>query len=265
MKTITVDDRQLVVNSITRILRRIDPEGTHLGEKSASGALAVCRELKPDIAFLDIEMPDMTGIELAEHITKENPATHIVFITGHQQYALNAFQIHASGYLMKPVLDEDTEEIVSYLSTVNKRVDKSINVHCFGTFEVYYNGKPLKFARTRTKELFAFLIDRNGAMCSIDMICGNLYPDKPLSTSVKSSLRNLIFDLKTTLYEIGCEDVLLRNRGMIGIDRDKLSCDYFSYLKGEEPDKNQFKGEYMTQYAFAEETRANLVHKYFSE
>ena len=52
---------------------------------------------------------------------------------------------------------------------------------------------------------------------------------------------------------------------MIGIDRDKLSCDYFSYLKGEEPDKNQFKGEYMTQYAFAEETRANLVHKYFSE
>ena len=265
MKTLTVDDRELLVNYVVSMLRNIDPEGTHIGESSAEKAISICEEYKPDVAFLDVEMPEMTGIDLAKRLIDECPGVHIIFITGHKEYAFDAFQIHASGYLLKPVSEEAIKENLDYISTLINRGDKRIEIRCFGSFEVYIDGKPVKFARTKTKELFAFLVDRNGAMCSIDMMCGNLYPDKPLSASSKSSLRNLIFDLKKTLVSYGYDDVILKNRGLLGIDKEKVDCDYYRYLSGEEEAISRFTGEYMTQYDFAEETRANLMRRFFIE
>jgi len=74
---------------------------------SADLALSVIGELKPDIAFLDIEMPGMSGIELAQHLaTSDSPTPKIVFVTAYREFALNAFEFQAFDYLLKPFSDE---------------------------------------------------------------------------------------------------------------------------------------------------------------
>ena len=72
-------------------------------------------------------------------------------------------------------------------------------VHCFGKFDVFVDGQSLKFSRSKTKELFAYLVDRNGTMCNSDDLLSILWPDDEPTNSLKQQLRNLIFDLNNTI------------------------------------------------------------------
>ena len=133
----------------------------------------------------------------------------------------------------------------------------------FGNFEVFYNDRPVKFARSKTKEMFAYLVDRNGAMCSLDMIYGNLWPEEPVNMSKMSLIRSMLADMKQSFEALGLHDIVLKDRGSIGINVTKIDCDYYKYLKGDNLAANRFRGEYMEQYSFADVTRAELQGKYY--
>lgn len=260
MKTLVVDDKQLVVNGILRILNRIDPEGEHTGMIDPDKVEEWIEDNSADVVFLDIEMPEISGIELAERINKISPFTNIIFVTGYADYALEAHKVYASGYLMKPVREED---IVDALAHLRYEINDSANieVRCFGNFEVLYKGVPLDFKRKKTKELFAYLIDRRGAVCDTDMIIGTLWPDEPKSASRQSLLRNLIADLRKTLRDLGEEDVLIKTYNGLAINTSKIKCDYFDYLKGNREALHKYNGEYMVQYEFASFTQSTLNEK----
>ncbi|MGX8697133.1 MAG: LytR/AlgR family response regulator transcription factor, partial [Prevotella sp.] len=115
MNTITVDDRELVVSLMLSILRKIDPDGTHLGACSSKEALRLAQENPLDVAFLDVEMPgEMNGLSLGKKLKSRYPRLNIVIITGHAEYAIDAFSLDASGYLLKPL----TQEAVAHQLTV---------------------------------------------------------------------------------------------------------------------------------------------------
>lgn len=267
MFTLTVDDRQLIVTMVQTILGRLDPEGTHLGASKAADALRLAEENPVDVAFLDVEMPGMNGIELAERLQARYPLINIVFITGYQEYMPEAFRLYASDYIMKPVTEEALSSALSHLR--NRRTElagKPLEAHCFGTFEVFCRGKPVSFSRSKTKELLAFLIDQNGAVCSNDRIIGNLWPDEPANASIKSQLRTITADLRITLEGLGAGSVIShKDRAGLGIDPSQIDCDYYRYLDGDPVAIHQFRGEYMEQYAFAEEKRAELQRKFYAE
>lgn len=264
MRTIIVDDRQLIVNSVIRLLQRIVPGEEHNGFTDPEEALEFAEENTVDIAFLDVEMPMMNGLELAKELIKLNPVVNIIFITGHTEYAMSAHELYATAYIIKPVTEEALRNALSHLRfRVPMNEEKKIKAQCFGAFEVFFEDKPIKFARNKTKELFAYLIDQRGAMCTLDMIYGNLWPDDPVTESKLSLLRTLIADLRNTLDACGCKDVIVKERTNIGVDVSKIDCDYFKYLDGDPIAVHQFRGDYMTQYSFAEFTRANLQRKFF--
>jgi DNA-binding LytR/AlgR family response regulator len=85
--------------------------------KAANGldALRLIDELAPDLVFLDIQMPGLTGLTLAERLAEERKAPHIVFVTAHQDYAVQAFDHSALDYLLKPVSDERLARTVAKL------------------------------------------------------------------------------------------------------------------------------------------------------
>ena len=219
-----------------------------------------------DTAFLDIEMVGINGLHLAKNLKEIYSKTIIIFVTGYSHYAVDAFALRASGYIMKPVTAQAVLEEMEYLRKthihghLSPDAEKKLRVQTFGNFEVYADGKPLAFKRSKTKELFAYLVSRQGAMCNNNEIAAVLWEDKEDTPGLQSMFRALVADLTHTLKAAGLKDILIKQRGYIGIAKDKISCDLFDFCAGIKV--NNYMGEFMTQYRWAEFTNGYLGKVY---
>ena len=257
MIAIAVDDEALMLGALVAAVEASPNIRSVAKFSDCEEALEYVKNNHTDIAFLDINMRGMGGLALAEKIIAARPGCKIVFCTGYEEYAIPAFKLHASGYLMKPISAEDVQgEINNIIGIKNK--EKPLTVKCFGNFEVYVNDQKLTFKRLKTKELFAFLVDRNGAGMTAKQICAALFPDDTDDNKNSTYLRQLVLDLKNTLKAVGAESVLCHETPCYRVDTSLIKCDYISYL---ETGKPEFHGEYMTQYSWAEDTCAMLTFK----
>jgi two-component SAPR family response regulator len=259
MIAIAVDDEALMLRALVRAIS-VSPDITDVVNFSdCEKALEYVKDHSVNVAFLDINMRGMGGLALATKIIELRPDCKIVFCTGYEEYAIPAFKLHASGYLMKPISAEDVQAEIDNIKGVQQK-EKRLRVKCFGNFEVfaYANDEPLQFKRSKTKELFAYLVDRNGAGMTAKQICAILFPDDTDDNKNVAYLRQLVLDLKTTLKTVGAENVLCHDTPCYRVDTKLLKSDYISYL---ETGKPEFHGEYMSQYSWAEETCAMLLFK----
>ena len=248
MIAIAVDDEVLMLGALVSAISA-SPDITEIAKfTSCEEALEFAKGNLVDIAFLDINMRGMGGLALAEKITEVSPDCKIVFCTGYEEYAIPAFKLHASGYLMKPVSAKDVQVEIDNIKGVRKS-QKPITVKCFGNFEVYAKGKILTFKRSKTKELFAFLIDRNGAGVTVAEIGATLWEENLEQRN--NYIHQLFRDLRQTLDVVKMGDIFQRNNLLYSINTEKIDCDYFEFLKNGKP---EFLGEYMSQYSWAEET-----------
>ncbi len=136
-----------------------------------------------------------------------------------------------------------------------------LRVQTFGNFEVFYDGKPVHFRRRRAKELFAYLIDRRGAGSTMGQLISVLWEGRPDTDSVRSQLRSLITDLRTTFRDLEETGIIIKQRDLIAVDPDRVDCDYYRFLAGEQGAANAFRGEYMTNYSWGETTLGALQQK----
>ena len=254
MIAIAVDDEALMLGALVKAISASPDIKEVVKFTDCEEALAYTKNNPADIAFLDINMRGMGGLTLAEKIIAARPNCKIVFCTGYEEYAIPAFKLHASGYLMKPISAEDVQAEINNIKGIRQK-EKPIRVKCFGNFEVYVRDEKLMFKRLKTKELFAFLVDRKGAGMTAKQICAVLFPDDTDDTKNSAYLRQLVLDLKNTLKLVGAEKVLRHETPCYRIDTTLVQCDYYSYL---ETGKPEFHGEYMAQYSWAEETCAML-------
>ena len=249
MIAIAVDDEILMLGALTAAVKA-SPDITEVTQFSVSEeALDFAKEHPVDIAFLDINMRGMGGLDLAQKIVSLRPECKIVFCTGYEEYAIPAFKIHASGYLLKPVSAKDVQAEIDNIKGI-RQSEKLLAVKCFGNFEVYAKGEKLTFKRSKTKELLAFLIDRNGAGVTVAEIGVALWENDEEQKN-HNYIHQLFRDLRQTLGEIGAEDIFERNNYLYSVNTQKIDCDYFNYLQTGKPG---FLGEYMSQYSWAEET-----------
>lgn len=256
MIVIAVDDEPLMLGALTKAIKA-SPDITRIAEfTSCEDAIAYVKRTPPDIAFLDINMRGMGGLSLAEKIIGVSPNCRIVFCTGHEEYAVAAFKLHASGYLMKPVSAKDVQTEIDNIKGIRQN-QKPLTVKCFGTFEVFAKGEQLAFKRSKTKELFAFLVDRNGAGVTVSEIGVTLW-ENDKEQKKRNYIHQLFHDLRQSLEAVGASDVFKRNHYFYSINPEKIDCDYYSYL---ETGKPQFRGEYMSQYSWAEESCGLLWEK----
>ena len=254
MRAIAVDDEVLMLGALVKAISASPDISEVTKFSSCEQALEFVKNNPADIAFLDINMRGMGGLALAEKIISARPNCKIVFCTGYGEYAIPAFKLHASGYLMKPISAEDVQTEIDNIKGARQK-EKPLVVKCFGNFEVYVKDEKLVFKRLKTKELFAFLVDRKGAGMTAKQICAVLFPDDMDDNKNASYLRQLIMDLKNTLKSVGAENVLRHETPCYRVDTSLIECDYLNYL---EKGKPEFRGEYMMQYSWAEETLAML-------
>ena len=288
MKILAVDDEKLALEALVQAITEADGESTVCAFRSPDQAVEFAGREKPEIAFLDITMRGMDGIRLAELLLEKDPGIQVIFTTGHENYMKDAFRIHAGGYVTKPVTSEKIRKelavakmrlsgaalklggsadipVISVEGIDEPETSESprLYVRCFGNFQVFLNGesRQLVFPSAKSAELFAYLIDRNGALCTNAEILSALWEDDGADErSHMSYFKKIRREMENTLAGCGCQDVLFRVWGGLGVVPEKVSCDYYEYLRG--PDgfrsAHAYRGEYMSQYTWAEVTHAAL-------
>ena len=246
MRILLVDDEQLQLLRLENACKKVLPDGEYFSYTNPIQAIEKSQDKMIDIAFLDIEMPKFNGIQLAKKLKKINPNTKIIFVTAYNEYALEAFKVHASGYITKPVNESKIKEEIDALGdSISLKPSKLIQVKCFGNFEVFCNGEPLKFSYKKSKEVFAYLVDREGSAINVNELNAVLWEeDHP------SYLRNLIADVQATLKNVGADDVFIKRHNECYIDVEKIDCDAYEYKKGNPDAIRMYRGEYMIQYSW---------------
>lgn len=225
-----------------------------LAELSSGGAV-------PDVCFLDIEMPGVTGLELAQLIKQKAPKTNIVFVTGYSQYAQEAYSVRPSGYVMKPATKEKIAAELDNLRNPPPRTvpGKKVRIQCFGDFEVFVDGAPVTFSRTKSKEMLAYLVDRRGTKCSAQAIASVIWDDGVYDTARQKLLSIVRADLIKSLKKAGAGSIIQNDRTGIAVVPAQFDCDYYMALSGDMVCVNSFLGEYMAAYSWAEFTAASLT------
>ena len=267
MQAICVDDEKLILDRNLSLLEKLDAIDAVEGFTSAIKALDYVKQKGTDLALLDIDMPDMNGLMLAAKIKEASPKTAIIFLTGFSEYAIKAFEMHASGYLMKPVNEEKLKEEVTYaLESVRSSGDTAeatgakehLFVRTFGSFDVFVDGEPVHFSRAKSKELLAFLVDRQGALVTRAEAFAAMYEDENYTRDKQKQFDVIVRGLKSSLKDAGIEEIFDMQRGSMRVVKEAFGCDLYRFLEGDAATVNSYMGEYMSSYEWAMFTEGML-------
>ena len=261
MIAIAVDDEVLMLGALVKAISASPDISEVVKFSNCDEALEFAKNKSIDVAFLDINMRGMGGLALAEKIISFRPDCKIVFCTGYEEYAVPAFKLHASGYLMKPVTAEDIEaELQDLRYPIFEKKNYLLYFRCFGAFEVFnQNGDVVCFERKKAKELLAYLLYKQGKNCTNKELHEILFEEKTYESDMENRMyQTLVSSLNSTLKAIGAESVLQRSYGTIKLDVTKVACDWYEYLVNKENGNPNYRGEFMRQYSWAEVENGNL-------
>ena len=260
MKVICVDDEISALQNMCGILRFF-PELEMLRLfVSAADAAAYVEKNKVDIAFLDINMPETNGIELAERLHEIDDNIRVIFVTADSGYAMRAFKLDAIGYVLKPYTSNDIRrEFEKALRTLPKsRCEVAIDT--MPDFVVKVRGTVAVFNRPKVEELLALLVDRGDAGLTSGEAIANLWPDRPEDDSTAALYRTTAKRLMEALRELGISDIICTDGRRRYIDTNMVECDLYRILAGDHTPLLKYHGEYMRKYSWSEERNAWLWH-----
>lgn len=251
MNFLVVDDEPLVLQDLGDMLQKVRPESAIHSFTSAREALSFAKEESIDVAFLDIELGYTSGIVLAKQLKELQSGIHIIFVTSHEKYAVDAFAIHATGYLLKPVEPEALKRELTFLYGEYRRT-KNVFIQTFGGFDVFVDGKTILFKRSKAKELLAYLVDRKGCGVTTKEACAILFEDAPYNKAQKNYFQTIVAELKSTLKQADVQDILQKSRNNLAVNLGAFDCDYYRFIQGDVAAINQYRGDYLMSYSWAE-------------
>lgn len=258
MKTIVVDDEVVALKMFlyeAEMVSGIEMKGAF---QSPLEALQYASRNEVELAILDVEMPEMDGILLGQELRKNNPDIMLVYISNQEKYAMEAFRLHAAGYLMKPYTKEELQYAVESAYLLSKRKKKKIYARTFGYFDLFVDEKPVMFKSAKAKELLAYLIDRRGGIVTSEQIINVLWEDRPNDEATQNLCSKIVKTLKKELKEIGAENMLISSRGNKRVDIQVFDCDLYDFLEGKKELRERYIGEYLLDYSWAENRTAQL-------
>ena len=264
MTVVILDDEPLMLRMMEKVVKTVLPDADLHTFSDSAALLGFAKEQTIAIAFLDIQMRGITGTEVSWLLQSMQPRLNVIFCTAYDDYKGKAMDLHASGYLMKPVSADDIRRELTMLrfpigfEREEAPSPERLQVTCFGDFRAVFHNAPLPFRYSKTLELLAFLIDRKGAVCPNTLIAEMLWNSTGMHTEYLKKLRR---DLQDTLASLGLGDILCVQKGQISIVPERIQCDYYEFLAGKQTALQQYRGIYMGQYTWAEETNALLYWK----
>ena len=137
-----------------------------------------------------------------------------------------------------------------------------VYIRAFGYFDVFVGEKPIAFRNEKSKELFALLVDRKGGFVTSEEAIGFLWEEENANSLTMARYRKVALRLKNTLEEYGIADIMESVNGKRRLIPERVKCDLYDYLSGQEEYAHLFKGSYLTNYSWAETTLSELTGEY---
>lgn len=254
MNILVVDDEKPAVEYLSRILTKIfdnDEAFIYMAQRT-DAALKKATETVPDIAFLDIEMPGDDGLILAEKLKSINPLVEIIIVTAYLKYSLPALKIHVSDYILKPIDEAAVREALKNLQNTSKNRTKAVRIQCFGQFEIFHNDIPIRFGRSKSKEMLAYLICKRGAGVSSGELCTILWEDDENIIRKKTYIRQYFASLLKAFKDLSIDELLIHSQNSYAIDVNGIDCDYYDAINEKKVGDMAGKFGFMSQYSWAE-------------
>lgn len=186
VKAILVDDEQLALDFLERQLEKtekIDIVGKYTNPLEAKHHI-VNQEV--DVVFLDIHLPEINGIELAEQILEEKPEQAIVFVTAYDEYAIKAFELNAIDYLLKPVQLERLQNTLHRIKNAHgskldyKESNSTLYIQVLGDFSIgssrLNDDEVISWRTKKAEELFLYLLHHRGKLVRKSTLIDILWP-----------------------------------------------------------------------------------------
>ena len=259
MRAICVDDEKLIMEDIVSLCLTLPQIDDAKGFTRAKDAMDYLEDNLIDLAILDIDMPGMNGIELAAAIKEKWPETAILFLTGYSEYALDAFKVRASGYLLKPVTrDMLAEDVADALKGKRIRPAAHIMIRTFGNFDVFVDDQLVTFKMARSKELLAYLVDKQGGSVTRREAFAILWEDRLYDRGMQKQMDVVIRRLRSTLDEYGIGEIFEMKNGNMRICPEEFTCDIYEFYEGNPDAINEYRGEYMNAYSWASLTESYI-------
>lgn len=254
MKILLIDDEQLALEMLTSAVQEVCPDAELYPFRKASEALAFLQETPCEVAFLDIQMRGMTGLDMALKCKQMYPKINLIFATGYDIYTSDAMSMHASGYIMKPVTPQKVRhELENLRHPPVHRPDAKLRVKCFGNFDVTLpDGTPVLFGRAKSKEMLAYLVYRRGAPCTIRELGAALFEDNIYDRKQQVYLQKIASSMMQTLKQYNLSSIIHKNYNSIALDTNSIDCDYYRFLELDLSAVNTYTGEFLSQYTWAE-------------
>ena len=258
MNVIYVDDERIALECFEYEARALKEIAQLNLFDSAESALAFARQNEVDAAFLDIEMPEMSGLLLAKALREIHPEICIIFVTAYSNYALEAFGADAIGYVLKPY---DREMIAHALQKAVRMTPvrgRQIRIQTIPTFMMTVRGKPVQFSSRKSEELLALLVDHAGRAMMPGEIISCLWPERMMDEKTTALLRMTYRRLVLQLRSVGAEGILITQGKRRSLNTEMVECDLYQVLGGDEQAARRYTGEYLREYSWAEMTNAML-------
>jgi two-component system, LytTR family, response regulator len=234
IKILVVDDEWIALDILEILLGEIEDVALVGKCVQVKEALDTAASQQPDLIFLDIEMPGMSGLAAFERFRELCPEAEIVFVTAYQQYAVTAFDLSAMDYLLKPVSRERLARTVerykarrgpgASAAAAGLSEEPGLKVKVLGSLEVYGEAGSLLAWRTKkTRELFAFLLHQKGPVYR-DRILDSLWPEHDLEKA-QTLFHTSLYQLRHTLKQGGCSQMVSFADERYMMNHEDLRCD----------------------------------------
>lgn len=257
MRVIYVDDEKPALDNFRLTTAKIaEIEELHLFQDGEE-ALNYVRSNLVDVAFLDMEMPGIHGLGLARKLKDFDENIRVVFVTAYSQYALDAWGVDATGYLLKPYTASDIQKELA--KCVYRRLpSQQVVIQTIPTLSMSVNGVPFRISGAKPREMMALLVDRGEQGFTVGEGIAYLWPDRANDSGAQSLLRMTYKRLLDMLESVGVGHILIskENRRMLNIK--EVDCDLYRILNGDRQAAKNYHGQYLQEYSWAEERNSQL-------
>lgn len=240
IKAFLVDDEEHALNILELFLQRTGEVEVIGRSNNGFDAIRKLKMLRPDVLFLDIEMPEMNGLELAEILRNDNSDVQIVFVTAYDQYAISAFEHAAIDYILKPLEMDRLSKTISRLQKENTKSGavadhaaiinetsqtSKLTIRLFGQFLAEIDGGPrMKWRTSKEKELLAYLAVQEDNRVHRDLIIDNVWPEDSYQKA-KVYLHTCISLLRKNMKQLGFDGVLKYENERYFLDPEQVEID----------------------------------------
>lgn len=234
IKAIVVDDEKYSLELFKIVAQGISDIQICASFENYLEVMDYIKSNRVDVVFLDIEMPEVNGLELSQMILNVKPEVDIVFVTAFNKYAVEAFEINALDYLMKPFtvdrLKKTLQRLKEKKSTKDSKHNNDVYFKCFGSFAIYKNGENIICKNSKAREILAYLVHNEGVPVGWEKIVDAIWPEHDYEKA-HANFHSTFYLLRKFLSENQIAHILEYSRGSYRIQKDKIHCDMYEFKK----------------------------------